>query len=33
VPASLTNVDMRAGWMANRRCEQQAQALLKTASK
>ena len=33
VPASLTNNDMRAGWMANRRCEQQAQALLKTASK
>ena len=33
VPASLTNTDMRAGWMANRRCEQQAQALLKTASK
>jgi hypothetical protein len=33
VPATLTNVDMRAGWMANRRCEQQAQALLKTASK
>jgi hypothetical protein len=33
VPSSLTNVDMRAGWMANRRCEQQAQALLKTASK
>jgi hypothetical protein len=33
VPESLTNTDMRAGWMANRRCEQQAQALLKTASK
>ena len=32
VPASLTNTEMRAGWMANRRCEQQAQALLKTAS-
>jgi hypothetical protein len=31
VPASLTNTEMRAGWMANRRCEQQAQALLKTA--
>ena len=31
VPASLTNSQMRAGWMANRRCEQQAQALLKTA--
>jgi hypothetical protein len=30
VPATLTNTDMRAGWMANRRCEQQAQALLKT---
>ena len=30
VPASLTNTEMRAGWMANRRCEQQAQALLKT---
>jgi hypothetical protein len=29
VPASLTNDDMRAAWMANRRCEQQAQALLK----
>jgi hypothetical protein len=28
VPATLTNVEMRAGWMANRRCEQQAQALL-----
>ncbi|HEY0265328.1 MAG TPA: hypothetical protein VGC16_01170 [Rhizomicrobium sp.] len=33
VPDSLTNTDMRAGWMANRRCEQQAEALLKTASK
>jgi hypothetical protein len=33
VPATLTNNEMRAGWMANRRCEQQAQALLKTASK
>ncbi|MBW8708261.1 MAG: hypothetical protein JF627_03185 [Alphaproteobacteria bacterium] len=32
VPSTLTNVEMRAGWMANRRCEQQAQALLKTAS-
>lgn len=31
VPATLTNTEMRAGWMANRRCEQQAQALLKTA--
>jgi len=30
VPATLTNNEMRAGWMANRRCEQQAQALLKT---
>ena len=30
VPATLTNTEMRAGWMANRRCEQQAQALLKT---
>jgi hypothetical protein len=30
VPASLTNTDMKAGWMANRRCEQQAQALLKS---
>lgn len=29
LPASLTNTDMKAGWMANRRCEQQAQALLK----
>ena len=28
VPATLTNDAMRAGWMANRRCEQQAQALL-----
>jgi hypothetical protein len=33
VPASLTNNDMKAGWMANRRCEQQAEALMKTASK
>ena len=33
VPASLTNNDMIAGWMANRRCEQQAEALVKTASK
>ena len=33
VPASLTNSDMVAGWMANRRCEQQAEALVKTASK
>jgi hypothetical protein len=33
VPASLSNTDMRAGWMANRRCEQQAEALIKTASK
>ncbi len=32
VPASLVNTDMRAGWMANRRCEQQAEALVKTAS-
>ena len=32
VPATLTNVEMRAGWMAARRCEQQAQALLKTAT-
>ncbi|HVW74105.1 MAG TPA: hypothetical protein VHC39_10740 [Rhizomicrobium sp.] len=32
VPASLTNNDMKAGWMANRRCEQQAEALVKTAS-
>jgi hypothetical protein len=32
VPATLTNTSMRAGWMANRRCEQQAQALLKTAT-
>jgi len=32
VPASLTNNDMRAGWMANRRCEQQAEALAKTVS-
>ncbi len=32
VPASLVNADMRAGWMANRRCEQQAEALVKTAS-
>ena len=31
VPATLTNTEMRAGWMANRRCEQQAQSLLKTA--
>jgi len=31
VPGTLTNTEMRAGWMANRRCEQQAQALLKTA--
>ena len=30
VPATLTNAEMRAGWMAARRCEQQAQALLKT---
>ena len=29
VPPSLTNNEMRAAWMANRRCEQQAQALLK----
>ncbi|HEY2008916.1 MAG TPA: hypothetical protein VGH23_08010 [Rhizomicrobium sp.] len=33
VPASLTNNDMKAGWMANRRCEQQAEALVKTATK
>ena len=33
VPDSLTNNDMKAGWMANRRCEQQAEALVKTASK
>jgi hypothetical protein len=33
VPASLSNNDMKAGWMANRRCEQQAEALVKTASK
>ena len=33
VPASLTNNEMIAGWMANRRCEQQAEALVKTASK
>ena len=33
VPASLTNNDMKAGWMANRRCEQQAEALVKTAAK
>jgi hypothetical protein len=33
VPASLTNNDMIAGWMANRRCEQQAEAMVKTASK
>lgn len=32
VPASLTNNDMKAGWMANRGCEQQAEALVKTAS-
>jgi len=32
VPATLTNAEMRAGWMAARRCEQQAQALLKTAT-
>jgi hypothetical protein len=32
VPGTLTNTEMRAGWMANRRCEQQAQALLKTAA-
>ncbi|MCX7281027.1 MAG: hypothetical protein NTX21_05640 [Alphaproteobacteria bacterium] len=32
VPATLTNAEMRAGWMAARRCEQQAQALLKTAA-
>jgi len=32
VPGTLTNTEMRAGWMANRRCEQQAQALLKTAN-
>jgi hypothetical protein len=32
VPISLTNNDMKAGWMANRRCEQQAEALVKTAS-
>jgi hypothetical protein len=31
VPGTLTNTEMKAGWMANRRCEQQAQALLKTA--
>jgi hypothetical protein len=31
VPVSLTNNDMKAGWMANRRCEQQAEALVKTA--
>jgi len=29
VPPSLTNNEMRAAWMASRRCEQQAQALLK----
>ena len=33
VPVSLTNNDMNAGWMANRRCEQQAEALVKTAAK
>jgi hypothetical protein len=33
VPVSLTNNDMKAGWMANRRCEQQAEALVKTAVK
>jgi hypothetical protein len=33
VPDSLTNNDMKAGWMANRRCEQQAEALVKTAAK
>ena len=33
VPVSLTNNDMKAGWMANRRCEQQAEALVKTAAK
>ena len=32
VPATLTNAKMLAGWMAARRCEQQAQALLKTAT-
>ena len=32
VPASLTNNDMKAGWMANRRCEQQAEALVKTGA-
>jgi hypothetical protein len=32
VPTSLTNNDMKAGWMANRRCEQQAEALVKTAA-
>jgi hypothetical protein len=32
VPASLSNNDMKAGWMANRRCEQQAEALVKTAA-
>jgi hypothetical protein len=30
VPASLANDDMRAAWMANKGCEAQAQALLKT---
>jgi hypothetical protein len=33
VPATLTNTEMKAGWMANRRCEQQAQALLKIPSR
>ena len=32
VPATLTNAEMRAGWMAARRCEQQARALLRTAT-
>jgi len=30
LPASLTNDDMRAAWMANKGCEQQAEALVKT---
>ena len=32
VPATLTNAEMRAGWVAARRCEQQARALLRTAT-
>jgi hypothetical protein len=31
LPQALTNIDMRAAWMANKGCEAQAQALLKTA--